>query len=173
MKHAILILLTYAFAVCETLPGDASIRPAWLVGLTAFVVVVTSFETAVMWATIIGIATDNISGHRLGTHVLAFVIATFALRYMIPQLCSKPLHVRSSAALGFMVGATGCGFIITMLTHEFEKPNGLQFATSLGITWLLVVAAVAALHGAKWLLNRLRGSGTDGGAMGNPVGLSV
>lgn len=173
MIHAILVLLTYAFAVCETLPGDATVRPLWLLGLAAFVVVVTTFETALMWVTIIGIASDNISGNRLGTHVLAFVIATFAVRYMIPQLCNKPMHIRCSAALAFLVGATGCGFIITMATREFQKPNGLQFATSLGITWLIVVAAVGIVHGAQWLFARLRGPDNSGGAMGNPVGLSV
>lgn len=173
MTHVILIPLTYLFAVLETLPGDPPVRPAWLLGLVAFVVVVTSLESALMWAALIGFAADNVTGQRLGTHVLAFVIATFALRYMIPQVCSKPLHIRSSVALGYLLGATGCGFIITMLTGEFEKPDGLTFATSLGVTWLVVVAAVSGLHGVTWVFDRLRGSETNRGAVGNPVGLSV
>jgi len=173
VKHVILIPLAYIFAVFETLPGDLPVRPVWLLGLVAFVVVVTSLETALTWAAVIGIAADNVSGHRLGTHVLAYVIATFALRYMTPQVCSKPLHIRSSVALGFLLGAAGCGFIITMLTGEFRKPDGLNFATSLGVTWLAVVAAVSSLHGLKWVFDRRRGAETNGGAMGNPVGLSV
>ncbi len=173
MKHVILIPLTYIFAVCETLTGNVPVGPAWLLGLAAFVVVSTSLETALMWATIIGIAADNVSGHRLGTHVLSFVIATFALRYMIPQVCSKPIHIRSSVALGFLLGSSGCGFIITMMTGEFAKPDGLNFATSLGVTWLIVVAVASSLQSTKWVFDRLRGSETNGGAMGNPVGLSV
>lgn len=104
-RHLTFLLLTYACLVVQTGAGEALAWGDWRAHLAAAPVAaaVLLFDgpAAILWAAVVGLWWDGLSGGPLGESL--FLMAGIA-KLLQWSLGGQP--VRSSAAIGLLVGAT-------------------------------------------------------------------
>lgn len=105
LRHATFLLLSYACLVLQTGAGDVLAWGDWrthLVGVpVAATVLVFEGPVAILWAAVIGLWWDGLTGGPLGENLL--LMAGIA-RVLQVSLSGQP--VRSSGAIGLLVAAT-------------------------------------------------------------------
>lgn len=173
MKHFALAILTYIAAVTETTLQVNEVHLDWIALVAAIAMCLQRFETAVVWALVLGLTRDAIgTDWILGTHALSYVVATSAARSLVSRLHERPVHVVCVAELGFVGLAALIATIITIQVRG-GTDGWYPALMSVGTTWLAAVAVTTCVRATVGIAKRLQKPATNGGAVGTPVGLSV